>query len=136
MANLINMVIEFLKRSPEQKFTARQLAHSIITNNKAEFAEKHANPRFATDKDFEAQVVAEIGARVKKILAKAPNVHTRDKPRPRLYYWADETAESDQPAVPPATIKQTKAPLFEHDLYPVLIEFLKTEHQLYSLRID
>jgi hypothetical protein len=136
MANLSNLVIEQLKQSPDKKFTARQLAKTIIAENQAAFADKRANPRFASDKEFESQVVAEIGAQVKSIFAKDANVHTRDKPRPRLYYWTDTNQEPAQVVSKAATEQTLKESLSEQALYPMLIEFLQAERQLCSLRID
>ncbi|MFC6213047.1 MULTISPECIES: COG2958 family protein [Rahnella] len=64
---------------------------------------------------------------------------TRDKPRPRLFYWGGELSDSvlekplsDVPSVPSAET----AHFTEHALYPLLIEYLSEEEELLCRRID
>jgi hypothetical protein len=136
MANVGNLVIQVLKNSPEIRFTSRQLAVQIIAENQQAFAKKRANPRFENDKDFENQIVAEIGSQNQQILKKDLNIHTRDKPRPRLYYWSDKPLEQDEEPSELASKSTAKGSFSEQELYPLLIEYLHAEHQLYNLRID
>lgn len=137
MANVGDLVIALLKQSPNQKFTSRQLGQQIIADNTEAFTTKRSNPRFTTDKEFENQIVAEIGAQHQQILNKAPNIQTRDKPRPRLYCWNDEIQVSDlQPAQVDEELPNRAEQLSEQALYPLLIDYLRTEMPLYNRRID
>jgi len=135
MANIGDLVIALLKQRPEQKYTARELAQQIVAENAEALASKRANPRFKTDKDFVSQIVAEIGSQLSQIRKKDSNIHTRDKPRPRLFYWSKKGDESYLSTSESEKNDQQNY-LSEHSLYPLLIEYLSVELQLYSLRID
>lgn len=90
MTSRPQMIINVLQANPDQQFTARQLAQKIIDHYSAELAEKRKNPRFASDEDFLSQITAEVGgSRTVKAKAMCPQVMTRDKPRPRLFYWGN-----------------------------------------------
>ena len=144
MATRVEMIIETLKANPEKKFTARDLAMKFIERYPAEMSEKQTNPRYDTEEKLITQLAAEIGGERTVAAQKAcSNVATRDKPRPRIYYWDAnpektkqlnnanddrEDLEVDTPLV--------NQDLNEHDLYPLLIEFLHKELDLYCQRID
>lgn len=141
-------IIVFLKENPAQRFSARQIAESIIAQYPNEYATKRANPRFADDKAFISQIVAEIGAQKKNILSKDPHIFWQDKPRPRVYWYDPEKVTEDGLSEPiddgwdeveededVASIAENKS-YSEHDLYPILIEYLKVELELFCLRID
>lgn len=144
MATRVEMIIETLKAFPNAKFTARELAKLFIERYPAEIAEKQLNPRYNTEEKLIAQLAAEIGGE-RTIAAKnqCPNVATRDKPRPRVYYWEpypdqNESAteledESDEFNI---DTPLTAPGISESDLYPLLIEFLNKEYNLYCQRID
>lgn len=136
MANIGNLVISILKEIPEQKLTARQLAQQIIAKYPSDLAAKRANPRFKTDKDFESQIVAEIGSQLAQIRKKDPNIHTCDKPRPRLYYWSKNDNDELETDMHVSEKNESHQPLSEQALYHLLTEYLNAELQLYSLRID
>ena len=143
MTTRVEMIIETLRDNPDQKFTARDLAKAFLTRYPLEMAEKRANPRYNTEEKLLAQLAAEIGANPTLAAQKAcANVATRDKPRPRIYYWdaqpyaskVDETIdESDDQEVDTPLVQQN---LSEHDLYPMLIEYLSTDLGIYCQRID
>lgn len=143
-------VFELLKRSPLQKFKAREIAEGIVALFPEDYVEKRQNPRFQTNEDMIRQVFTEIGAIKDSILKLSPYIHVQDKPRPRVY-WFDpnnrsERSESftNQEVTVIENIEYTEANLpvikadhlSELDLYPILIEFLKLELGLYCLRID
>ncbi|WP_113907490.1 COG2958 family protein [Aliidiomarina celeris] len=144
MTTRVDMIIETLKANPEKKFTARELAMYFIERYPAEIAEKQQNPRYNTEEKLIAQLAAEVGgSRLRKAIEKCPNVATRDKPRPRIYYWeptpelAQQLTEfDDDPDDVVVDTPLTTPGLSEHDLYPLLIEFLNKEHGLYCQRID
>lgn len=136
---------EFLKAHPNQKFTAREIAKNITQIYPIDYLEKRNNDRFSSEEEFINQVVAEIGAHKKAMLKIEPRIQMQDNPRPRLY-WFQETANNtdhvknfenitvdDEKEI--ISTPHTKI-LSEHDLYPVLIDYLSKELNLYSLRID
>ncbi|NNH76639.1 HrgA protein [Acinetobacter sp. ANC 5380] len=138
-------VAEFLKAHPTQKFTAREIAVGITKLYPNDYLEKRNNSRFSNEEDFLNQVIAEIGAHKKAILKVESRIQMQDKPRPRLYWFEQNNIplpdldnseniplDEEQEVVSTPTYKV----LSEHDLYPVLIEYLSKELNLYSLRID
>lgn len=138
-------VVEFLKKNARQKFNARQIAKSIVDAYPEDYEEKRQNPRFGNEKSFITQIVAEIGAQKDQIFKIDKHVFWQDKPRPRIYWYdpdkvvgapvitetEDETENNDVDV-----ISVEGKSLTEHDLYPILIEYLKSEQKLYCQRID
>lgn len=143
MTTRVEMIIETLKANPERKFTARDLATEFILRYPQEIAEKKTNPRYDTEEKLIAQLAAEVGGQRTRTAKKVcVNVATRDKPRPRIYYWdttpsttiiKDESEEIDDPEVDTPLISQS---FTEHELYPLLIEYLSKDLNLYCQRID
>ncbi|WP_222863071.1 hypothetical protein [Marinomonas sp. IMCC 4694] len=143
MTTRVEMIIETLQANPEQKFTARELAKAFIECYPVEIAEKQTNPRYNTEEKLIAQLAAEIGGERTVAAQKAcANVATRDKPRPRLYYWdANPTAATLEEPVDESNEQEVDTPLTspslsEYDLYPMLIEYLSKDLGLYCQRID
>ncbi|ECG8509288.1 HrgA protein [Salmonella enterica subsp. diarizonae] len=136
MTSRPQMIINVLQANPGQQFTARQLAQKIIDHYSAELAEKRKNPRFVSDEAFLSQITAEVGgSRTVKAKAMCPQVMTRDKPRPRLFYWGESVVEQTNANVAPEPTVETVS-LTEHSLYPILIEYLSQEEGLLCRRID
>lgn len=148
MATRVEMIIETLQAFSDKKFTARELARVFIERYPAEMAEKQTNPRYDTEEKLIAQLAAEIGgertAAAKKV---CPNVTTRDKPRPRVYYWEPNPDLTQSFTNPEPEIEEPDddtgvvdtaidGNLTEQDLYPMLIEFLSKEIGLYCQRIN
>lgn len=135
----VQMIIETLRDNPTKKFTARDLAAEFLIRYPSEMAEKKNNPRYDTEEKLLAQLAAEIGGeRTEAAKKRCPNVVTQDKPRPRLYYW---DANPEQSAAEESVLEEVELPLpaqtySEHELYPLLIEFLHKELKLYCQRID
>ncbi|WP_434631284.1 COG2958 family protein [Chromobacterium sp. CV08] len=131
-------VAQLLRSHPGQRFTARQIASAIVNQYPEDYADKRSNPRFADDKAFLSQVVAEIGAQKDAIIGADSRIRWQDKPRPRVYWYeatdaAVETViEEDEDDSPAAE----QADLSEHQLYPLLMQYLQTELSLFSLRVD
>ena len=135
-------IVNFLKATPNERFNARQIAAAITSVHPEDYAEKRQNPRFSDEKSFMSQIVAEIGAQKDQLIKKDDHIHWQDKPRPRVYWYDSEHRRNDKilenieedessvVSVSPAS------ELIEHDLYPILIEYLKSEHKLYCQRID
>ena len=141
-------VAEFLKSQPNQKFTSREIAEAIINQYPEDYAQKRLNNRFESEADFIQQIVREISSAAKTTIQKvSPYIHIRDQPRPRQF-WFDPNSiyesenhdnnivdcEIDETDMVLPIIKTNS--LSEHDLYPILTEFLHTELNLYCLRID
>lgn len=140
--NLSSTVTTFLAEHPEKKFTAREIALWIFENFPDECREKQSrstatvNP-LDNDAALIQQIIAEIGAQRPRI-QKNSNIKTTES-RPRKYYFTRKTdsdeIESAENEISPLT-SSDKRTSREHDLYPILSEFLGSELNLYSKRID
>jgi hypothetical protein len=137
--NLSNTVTAFLKDNPEQKYTARQIAEWIFEiypdecRAKQERSKATKNP-LDSDSELLQQIIREISAQRPRLQKNNANIKTTEG-RPRKYYYteqsdADEVEEFEEKNV------LTQAIPLEHDLYPMLIEYLNTEHGLHAKRID
>lgn len=130
-------VIDYLRQHPGQRFNARQIAEAITKMYPKDYVQKRSNPRFSDEKSFLTQIVAEIGAHKKSLQKTSPNIKWQDKPRPRVYWFekpgqaSDNTSEGIEQA-----LSDSESGVSEHDLYPVLIAYLNSEHDLYCTRID
>lgn len=137
---LAKTVVEFLAERAEDKFTARQIAEWVFKNFPAECEEKKAkSTAIETDADLIQQLVAEIGSQRRRVQKLHPQVKTTEG-RPRRYYWTDK---SDQAEVTEAEkigtdtqLRSGVGSLKESDLYPLLSEYLWSELDIYSKRID
>ncbi len=124
-------VFEFLKQNPNSKFTAREIAKNITHLYAEDYAEKRNNPRFSNDNEFITQIVAEIGSHKKQLEKLSDNIHFQDKPRPRVYWYQTDEVVNQKPKN-----ITTEQKFSEHDLYPILINYLTSELNLYCKRID
>jgi hypothetical protein len=152
MSNLsqVQRVIEFLKKHKGQKFTTKQIAEAIVRLYPEDYEEKRDNKRFGNEKEFISQVQAEIGASKNNIIKKDVHICCQDKPSPRVYWYNPEKVDdlSYQSFISPnngdSELEEesevqsisSSAILSEYELYPLLIDFLKTEYKLYCQRID
>jgi hypothetical protein len=134
-------IVELLKINSNQKFNARQIAEQIVESYPEDYRDKRQNPRFADQKAFISQVIAEIGSQKDQIVKNDKHVFWQDKPRPRVYWYNPEKVvgeiapETDEDETFEVSTIVEKA-FSEHDLYPILIDYLKTELNLYCQRID
>ncbi len=132
-------IVELLKANPNEKFNARKIAEHIVDSYPEDYRDKRQNPRFADEKAFISQVVAEICSQKDQIVKNDTHVFWQDKPRPRVYWYNSEKVvgeivlETDE-NFEISTIAETA--FSEHNLYPILIDYLKTELNLYCQRID
>jgi hypothetical protein len=142
-------IINFLQAHPLTRFGAREIAKDIIEKYPEDYLEKRDNPRFADDRAFISQIVAEIGAQ-KESLVKNPHIFWQDKPRPRVYWYdpdktqpqtivdknqEDEAIDEDKSPIETNSLVNNMV-LTEHQLYPLLVEYLKSELNLFCQRID
>ena len=142
---LTSIVAEFLQQNPEQKFTAREIADWVYANYPDECHSKlqKSIDRHKGIRPDEAiiigQIVAQFGS-IRLSLKKRHHGFKTIEGRPRKYYFTEssDSAEVDsaenQGAMPGATDNTTAVK--EHDLYPLLSEFLFSELSVYSMRID
>lgn len=139
--NLSNTVSDFLKANPEQKFTARQIAEWIFETYPEECRKKQERSKatimpLVSDKDLIQQIVAEIGSQRPILQRKYPNLKTTEG-RPRKYYFThkteqDEIIETEDIENNNPNTQTTN----EHSLYSILSEYLFSELNVFSKRID
>ncbi len=137
-------VVEFLRENANQKFNVRQIAEAIVEAYSADYEEKRQNPRFANEKAFITQVAAEIGGQKDQIVKNNSHVFWQDKPRPRMYWYnpdkkvgeTEPELEDDIEDIDAEISVITSMSHTEHDLYSVLIDYLKSELRLFCQRID
>ncbi len=134
-------VFEFLKQNSEQKFTAREIA-TWIFDNFPEYIEKKKNRSTATVTPLEdddavvQQVVREIGSQRPRLQKKHPELKTTEG-RPRKYYFTDSSDSTEIEIAENNNLSQNNTTTFrEHDLYPLLSEYLDSQLEVYSKRID
>lgn len=138
--NLMNVVEAFLNQNPEKRFTAREIANWIFENHTAACREKQLrssatiNP-LDNDVALIQQLVAEISSQRPRLQKKNPKIKTTES-RPTKYYY---TESSDELEVELAEdLKITKDSIYrkEAELYEPLREYLFSEFQILSKRID
>ncbi len=138
-------IVKFLNDNPNERYNAREIAEKIITLYPEDYKEKKNNPRFEDERAFVSQVVAEIGSQKDQLIKSSEHIFWQDKPRPRVYWFDPDkkvgelipnNEDEDDTTHIETTSLSNKQSLAEHDLYPILMNYLHTEHNLYCLRID
>ncbi|TCS71965.1 hypothetical protein EDC61_107103 [Sulfuritortus calidifontis] len=138
--NLMQVVVDYLKARPDEKFTARQIAEWIVATYPQECQAKKARSKsLQTDADLLQQIVAEIGAHHRDLQRKHPELKTTEG-RPRRYYYSqlsdsDEVAVAEREEMTPAA-GSSRPKLDERALYPLLSQYLWEEFGVFSKRID
>jgi uncharacterized protein len=140
--NLSKTVLEFLQAHAEEKFTARQIADWIFATYPAECREKRERSRATvtpidSDAALVQQLIAEIGSQRRSLEKRCPELKTMEE-RPRRYYYSSKSDEAEVSATENSRLPSIgeDAGHTEHDLYPMLGEFLWREFSIYSKRID
>lgn len=142
--NLAKTVVHYLRENPEQKFTAREIANWIFETYPEECRQKQKRSKATVvpldnDAALVQQLVAEIGSQRPSIQRHHAEVKVTEG-RPRKFYFTESTdsAEVDRAegrgVSTSATI--TGSTVKEHDLYLILSEFLRSELEIHSKRID
>lgn len=142
--NLSERVKEFLEQNPEKRFTAREIAGWIyetypeLCRNKINRSTATVNP-IDSENALLQQIVAEIGSQRPRLQKRHPQIKTTEG-RPRKYYYTHKTDASEvieanitETSVLPSPVNSN---LSEHALYPKLSDFLWSELNIYSKRID
>lgn len=133
-------IIGFLGKHRGESFTARQIAEAIVQQYASEYAKKRGNPRFADDKAFLSQIIAEIGSQKDTLKRLCPSLTWQDRPKPRRYCFPAEEAQADPAQTEDkehdeeTAASEERSPL-EQELYPILVSYLWSELHLYSMRI-
>lgn len=140
----MNTVVKFLQQNPDRKFTAREIAKWIFETYPDECLQKLKRSTAAdipldNEKAILQQIVGEIGSQRPRLQKRHPKVKTTEG-RPRKYYFTESTdsAEIDHTEsheASPAS-KVNGSIVKEHDLYTILSDFLWSELEIYSKRID
>ncbi len=137
--DLSNKVIKFLEQNPEQKHTAKDIATWILKTYPNECRQKQERSDVInSEQELFLQIVREIGSCRLDLSKKNPKIKTTEG-RPRKYYYTEspDSLEIEQiEGKPPKTEEIEKYPKKEYHLYPILAEFLKSELNVYSRRID
>ncbi|RWI30847.1 MAG: HrgA protein [Mesorhizobium sp.] len=155
--DLKRRVVELLSANPEKRFKARDVAIWVTEKYPEAAAAKMQKSGFIENQaQLLNQIVAEIASNRPQWQKQLPQLRTTDGVRPRLFYWtekseAEEVADvesgrdlfvefgkpTEEAAEPTAAvIEKTVARRSEHDLYPMLIEFMESEHNVRGQRID
>ena len=145
---LIDWILNILEECQPARLTAREIAARLIAKYPDHYAEKEA--KMTSCRALEGQVAAEVGAKRQWLLKVDTRLRMKDKPRPRLYWLADEaeiateaaeelvTQQEQNVAVPASQqpLDSSRAIPLEEDLYQPLIDFLNQEQDLVAQRID
>ena len=131
---------EILKQESEKKYTARELAEKIYeeypdecrAKQKRSTAKKH--PLDSRD-ELINQIAREIPARIKKIQEKDQKIKTIEG-WPRRYYYTEKTDMKELSESESLSSDSTAEKVSEHDLYSVLTEYLRSEFEIDSSRIN
>ncbi len=142
--SLTEKVYHFLQQSPEQKFTAREIAERIFEKYPDEWAAKKARSKATVipikDKTvLLQQIIGEIASQRLRLQKRYSEIKTIES-YPREYYFT-ESSDSDEVdnaenAETSLASQASTSGLSEHDLYPMLSKFLESELGIYSRRIN
>ena len=124
------------RRNRSTPISTKQIAESIANIFSSDYLEKRNNPRFKNEKEFISQIAAEIGSQKDQLKRADENIHWQDKPKPRVYFYDSSYEQKEFKKFESEQEVQATSDFSEHDLYPLLIEYLNSEHKLYCLRID
>lgn len=141
--SLTKFVPELLTSRPGEKFTAREIATWVMETYPDECAEKMKRSRAVaipidTPDALLQQIVAEIGSQ-REALAKRSIKSTEGRPRKFYFSSLSDEAEVDATELVLPTSGQSNnnsAVFTEHQLYPILGDYLREELNIQSMRID
>ena len=119
-------IIAFLEKHRGGSFTARQIAEAIVQQYASDYAKKRNNPRFADDKAFLSQIIAEIGSQKDTLKRLRPTLVWQDRPKPRRYcipleetQEALDTAQGETCERDEEICACEERALLEQELYPL-----------------
>ena len=133
-----------LKDHPDQKFTAREIAEWLFENYREDCDKKReqSSQNLENDDDLLKQITAEIGPGLLRTHGRGEHEKIKTtEGRPRKYYYTESTdsaevekAESTEQST--LSLHVANSQVKEYDLYPVLVQYLRSEHRVFSKRID
>ena len=136
---------DFLKQHSDQKYTAMEIATWIFKNYPNECKEKQKRSTaqlipLNNDNAIVNQIAAEIGARRPSLQSQYPQIKTSEG-RPRKYYYTEqsdsfEIIKAEEISFKNEESKNENQQPKEKDLYPILSEYLWTELEIFSKRIN
>lgn len=154
--DLRRRVVELLSANPEKRYKARDIAIWITeTYPEASAVKMKKSVSLENHSQLLNQVVAEIGANRPNWQRNMPQLRTTEGVRPRLYYWTEKTEKQEVEEVEgggsehvdvdidiavkndtPKLVEKVTPRRSEHDLYPMLIDFIEAEHNVRGYRVD
>lgn len=75
----------FSRKTSGRELYGPQIAEAIVQQYASDYAKKRNNPRFADDKAFLSQIIAEIGSQKDTLKRLRPTLVWQDRPKPRRY---------------------------------------------------
>lgn len=124
----------FLKANTGKKFTIRQVVEALVELYPEDYAEKRK--KYETEKAFIQQLAAEHSwTHLKSIHHLIQRETDIEKKITLVCYQENINIPHDKETLPKESDKKSLE-LREQDLYPILIQYLNTELDLYCLRID
>ena len=144
---LTKRVSDYLKERPGERFTARQLAEWIMDAYPQDCEAKMNRSKAQTipidsKNALRGQIIAEIGS-YRKNLAKNDVVATSERPRQYYYeagsYQGEEFVSKESVRVVSegeGTAQNEIISVHEGNLYPIALEFLRTERGVLGKRIN
>jgi len=130
---LIEIIAHILKNSPDQYFTAKEIAENVFKKfpDWCENKKRNSKQDLGTDNKLINQVKSEILSKIVALQKKDSNYQIlEEKPRKLFYSTKNNVKKSDN-------VQQViKGNFSENDLYPLLAKYLRTVHTIYSKRID
>lgn len=129
MSNLskVEKIAKFLKTNQGKKFTTRQIVEHLIEQYAEDYVEKRK--AYKDEKTFIQQMIAEYGYSHLKPIHHLIKREKDSELKAYLFWYENEEdiAEKNLPS---------NDSLREQDLYPIFIQYLKSEWKIDSLRID
>lgn len=135
----IEVIINTLSTRSGQRLTANELSRAMIEDHE-EWAQKKKEKsqndtiRLGGFEELRAQVQSEIGSYRQRI-ERDPNLRMTED-RPRKYYYTTLSESEEVEAAEGVSHVQTENSYTEHDLYPILADYLNERLRVFAKRID
>ncbi|HJD59632.1 MAG TPA: hypothetical protein LFW20_03020 [Rickettsia endosymbiont of Omalisus fontisbellaquei] len=138
--NLPKVIPEFLQKYSNEKFTSHELAKGIFKDYPRQCEEKRQKSKatkvlLIDDKALIRQIAAEIASIRPSLQKKYPQIKTIEG-RPRKYYYTEKTDIEEIEQIETFNASGPSLQIKEKDLYSKLSEFLHSEFNIYSYRIN
>ena len=137
--NLRDNLIKILKENPNQRFTAHEIADWVISTFPEECREKEIKSK--TNQPIHKIIRGEVSSDIRRLEKRNPEIIITDD-RPKKFFFS---ASSDHAvtkkvgnSVSSTKKKEKIESLSEHDLYPILAEYLWSDsgYRIFSMRIN